>query len=222
MQRFFSSLQFCCNNIMIPQKVYLMHNDLKYDNSNLQKWNDTMPDYTIIHVHNQNAYKILEPLPEIYTQVFHKIKNFGLKADFLRFVLLYERGGYVASSKLEPLCDLDIVPETKTIVLAKNMEEIELNTFNSDFMGSVAKHPIMKRLCYAYINHFLEKKAFFSQFWKAYNLMDMLIQIKSSEGEIAIFQQVRAHFFYDACFMYKKKRVLNDKEMYFESSLQKK
>jgi hypothetical protein len=203
---------------MIPKNIYILHHKLKMDDDISKKWTELHPEFEINHFNYQNIELFFASIPIIYKNIYVKIRDDALKTDFLRFVILNEKGGFVIDSNLEPIHNIDIFPAEKSIILSKTMEENDNNIYCNKFIASTPKHPIVERLCNSFINHYLDGSYFISHYWKASNLMDLLLDCEKDK-DVLFLEQKCAHFFYDACFMYKKRRIINDKTPYFSDSI---
>ena len=203
---------------MIPKNIYILHNKLKVADNISKKWNELHPEFDIKHYNAQNINLFFMSVPDIYRNIYLKIQDDALKADFLRFAVLNEKGGFVIDSNLEPLYNINMFPVGKNLILAKTMEENENNTYCNKFLASIPHHHVIERLCKTFVNHYTDGCYFISHYWKASNLMDLLLECENDK-DVTFLKQQCAYFFYDACFTYKKKRIINDKTHYFSDSV---
>jgi mannosyltransferase OCH1-like enzyme len=199
---------------MIPKNLYILHSQLRETSIISKEWSKLHPDYKIQICDYDMAKNMLRSMPEIYYKTFMKINTHRIRADFLKLVLLYEYGGTIVDCDLEPLCALDTFVEND-VVLCKSIYENTCTGFCGKFMASVKQNGFIKQLLYIYINHFLVEGSWFPDTGELSYIIDNMSVIPNY---IQMIQQKGAHFFYDMCYTYGNKRIMNDRAIYFETS----
>lgn len=199
---------------MIPKNIYIIRHQLRKNLSVSDRWHTLHPEYDIqifdIHIAN----KKLRTMPDIYYQIFMKIEEPLIQADFLKLVLLYEYGGIVIDCDLEPLCHVETFLDGK-VVLCKSLSENKETGYCDKFIASIKQNAFIKQLLYIYINYFLNIDCTIPVTNELSYVIDKISVIPEY---VKMIQQVGAHFFYDVCYIYQKKRIMNDRAIYFIST----
>ena len=198
---------------MIPKVIYILHESMKETLMIDDKWRILHPEYTINIVDMDNYKSLLKPLNPIYLEVFRAIKWPSIKTDFMRLVLLYEKGGFVMDSNLEPLHNFDPLCNNH-LILCKSMEEFPDLPYCKKCLAGESNQSIVKTLMYYYINNFFNGNDF-SRNWELEKIMKQFLPNSMFGTSVGIIQQQSSRFFYDASYAYKKIRILNDKSSYF-------
>ena len=202
---------------MIPKVIYILHESMKEIFSLDEKWRILHPDYTIHIVNTDNYKSILKSINPVYLEIFNAIQSPKVKTDFMRLILLYEKGGFIMDSNLEPLYNLDPLCNN-SLILCKSMVEFSDSPYCTKCLAGQSNQPYIKTLIYYYINNFFNGKNFLKN-WELEKIMKNCLPSKFiSNNKIGTIQQQSAHFFYDAAYIYKKRRILNDKTTYFRDS----
>lgn len=198
---------------MIPKILYILHNQLRETFNVSEEWKNMNQEYDIQIYDFYKAKAKLQSMPDVYYQTFKNISSLKIGSDFLKLVLLYEYGGVVIDCDLEPLCGLDTFLEGD-VMLCKSMYENKETGYCGKFLASVPRDPFIKQLLYIYTNHFLVNNTHFPVTRELSYVIDKLSVIPDS---IKMIQQQGAHFFYDVCYVYDRKRIMNDRAVYFEN-----
>jgi len=214
---------------MIPKNIYLYDKKLQtYMNIDYsEKWHTFNPEYKI-YKYDFIMYKklIQTKFPNIYYQTLLQIKDLQLKADFIKLCILYHYGGIFIDIDLEPLYPLDTYIKS-TFVICKSMQEDSKNQYSTKFIACKKHIPILKNILHNYFDHTLAGKSiFYSPNWNLSTLFTNMLSITDSEiktgiykliddTEVQIIEQQSSQFFYDACYCWEKKRIMNDKQPYF-------
>lgn len=208
---------------MIPKNIYILHDELKYTMDVSNKWYEFNPEYKVTLCDIDMCAQMIKKHNMMYYEVFRHIQCPRVQADFLKLVLLYCRGGVVIHETLEPLQPLQKFLE-RDLVICKAMEEDRQNIYNVKFMAASAGNGLIKQWLYKYINFFLHKQYYVEYGdWKLKKILNKTLGVPikkdlfyEKDGHVyQLIKQQSATFFYDACFHYKKKRVMNDKQPYF-------
>lgn len=211
---------------MIPKTIYLYHSELQENINYSDKWFSFNPEYTI-RICGYDACKTMmrNNLPSIFYQTFMKISNHEVKADFFKLCILYHYGGIMVDVDLEPLCSLNSFIGTADIVLCKAMEEDTTHKYSTKFIAFYSESNLLKELLYRFINNSLAGHNIFNA--ATWDLSKMIEQIIVHENihrggiyqlnklTLQILEQQSGTFFYDACIIYNKKRIMNDRQTYF-------
>lgn len=198
---------------MIPKILYILHNQLRETSNISEEWKNMNPEYDIQIYDFYKAKAKLQSMQDVYYQTFKNISSLKIGSDFLKLVLLYEYGGVVIDCDLEPLYGLDTFVNGD-VMLCKSMYENKETGYCGKFLGSVPRDPFIKQLLYIYTNHFLVNNTRFPVTRELSYVIDKLSVIPDS---IKMIQQQGAHFFYDVCYVYGRKRIMNDRAVYFEN-----
>lgn len=126
------------------------------------KWKSLNPEYTILYWNLQNCRYYLARMGAHYVELFDKIKANAGKADFFRYIVLYQMGGWYSDWRQIPKCSIqhmvgDHVDKQVYYVDDHGLEyTYQMKYKQNCFIGSVPGNPVMKyafQLCMYHVKN---------------------------------------------------------------------
>ena len=126
------------------------------------KWKSLNPGYTILYWNLQNCRYYLARMGAHYVELFDKIKANAGKADFFRYIVLYQMGGWYSDWRQIPKCSIqqmvgDNVDKQVYYIDDLGLEYTYRMRYKQNcFIGSVPGNPVLKyafQLCMYHVTN---------------------------------------------------------------------
>lgn len=142
----FEATSFYRTSPHIPKII--MQTGKSIDQSQKEAWLQKNPDFNYVFLSDADAISFLKGVGEEHVKNFHFIKQGAIKADYLRLVWLYEKGGvYIDIDKKVGVLQDEGGEEDIILVNSKADLETHCTTeIHNAFMAAPPKSPLIKKM----------------------------------------------------------------------------
>lgn len=198
--------------------IYICDKTLEHIKIYSNDWKKLNPDYTIELYDNQRCEDfLLTCFGKEHQDVFNKIPDGPIKADFWRICIIYYYGGVYVDADFQPLVPLDDFLEKNVDLITCCSYHYKYN-FNPNFIASYCGNIFLKKCIDWYLNNKLRYSYWDWSIMEVFNLLKLKKYNKqdniylSEEGlNVQVILECSGNNHHDAHNIYKGVRVFNNR-----------